>query len=271
MSFVRIDLFLILLSVLVALGTGISLFLRFRRESILNKTVSDLKKHLKRRIVHLTLEERKEGVIDKTLASFQGWMSKKRAIGAEKRDASVEARKLLRKAEVYAGRKEYAQAEKYLIEALSLDEHNKEINKKLALIYLKQQKYPKAELVYLRLIEQGSRDSTVYSNLGLVLYHENRLDMAIKAYLKAIEIDPKRAARYANVGQIYYELQDINNAIAYFEQAFKWDNKNIDYMFILAKLYEEKNVKEKAKFFYHKILDIEPYNEEAKEGIRNLL
>jgi tetratricopeptide (TPR) repeat protein len=271
MSFVRIDLGLILLSVLVALGTGISTFLRFRRESTLNKTVADFKKHLKRRIVHLTVEEKKEGVIDKTLESFQGWVSKKRVIGAEKKDSSVEARRLLRKAEVYAGRKEYPQAEKYLIEALSLDENNKEINKKLALVYLKQQKYPKAELVYLRLIEQGSHDSTVYSNLGLVLYNENRLDMAIKAYQKAIDIDPKRAARYANVGQIYYELQDINSAILYFEQAFKWDNKNIDYMFILAKLYEEKNVKEKAKFFYHKILDIEPYNEEAKEGIRNLL
>lgn len=271
MTALHLDITLALLSFITFISVLGKIGLRTRKERNVEQTVGELKKHLKRRIILLTAEDKTEGILQKTIGSVHEWVSRRRVVGGERREVFLEAKKLQRKADVYIGRGELTQAEKYLIEALSLDETNKEINKKLALLYLKQKKYPKAELIYLKLIELGSRDPTVYSNLGLVLYNEGRLDMAIKAYQKATDLDPKRPMRFANIGQIFYELQDINNAVSHFEKAYALDTKNIDYMFILAKLYEEKNIKEKAKYFYHKILDIEPYNEEAKEGIRNLL
>lgn len=270
MTLVRIDILLIIASFCLSIFTALKVWKRSWQEKKVEATVVDLKKKLRRSIVHITVDNASDDIINKTLESSSTWGVKKK-LNEEKEGGFIEAKKLLRKADVHIGRGEYQLAEKYLIEALSLDENNKEINKKLALTYLQQQKYPKAELVYLRLIEHGSRDPAVYGNLGLVLYHEGRLEMAIKAYQKAVELDPKRSARYANIGQIYYEMQDLHNAITYFEKAYIRGTKNIDYMFILAKLYEEKGLKEKAKYFYHKILDIEPYNEEAKEGIKKLL
>lgn len=268
----RIDLTLFVLSILTMAGTILNLFRRSRKEKILQRDLVQYTAKLKRHIFRLTAEERKSSVVEKTVESIQDWMTKKKPIDDKSsHDRMLEAKSLFRKAEVYLGRGDMENAEKYLLQALSIDEGNKDVNKKLAMLYLKQEKYPKAELIYLKLIESGTKDAAVYSNLGLTLYQEGRHDVAIKAYQKAIELDPKRAARYANIGQIYYEVKDIHNAIVYFEQALEMEKKNPDYMFILAKLYEEKNVKEKAKYFYHRILDQDPYNEEAKNGIKNLL
>ncbi len=271
MLLVRIDVGLLLLSCLGALFTFWRALRRSTQEKQLARDLMQYTSKMKRHIFRLTAEERRENPVEKAVESLQDWMKRKKPIDDSRQEKAMEAKNLFRKAEVYQGRGDMETAEKYLVQALAIDETNKDINKKLALLYLKQEKYPKAEFLYLKLVEMGTKDATVYSNLGLTLYRQSRPDMAIKAYQKAIELDPKRPARYANIGQIYYELQDIHNAVVFFEQAAKLEAKNTDYFFILAKLYEELNVKEKAKFFYHKVLDIDPYNKEAKEGIKKLL
>lgn len=271
MTWARADIILVGLSLIVFLGTLVENIFRLKRESRVEADLSIMKRQVKRKIVSLSIDDSSSGLITKTMDSMRGWVTKKRTVGAERVNPFLEVKQREKKAEVHLRRGEHELAEKYLVEALSFDSTNEEINKKLALLYLNQKKFPKAELIYLRLIEQGSNDATVYSNLGLVLYHEGRLDLAVKSYQKAIELDPKRPARYANIGQIYYQLQDMKNAILFFEQAYQLNKKEVDYMFILAKLYEEISQKEKAKFYYHKILDVDPYNAEAKEGIRALL
>lgn len=180
-------------------------------------------------------------------------------------DDHVKVRQLLRKAEKFLDELEYGEVEKVLIEALTYNPEDEDVNTMLAYVYRKQQKYSKAESIYIHLIEQGSQDPAVFSNLGRVLEEEGRIEMAVKAYQEALKRDQHNAGRHATLAQIFLKQDDVRQAIDAYEQALRYDTRNIEYMFALVDAYMRVDALMMATKYLDAILYNEPYNEKAKE------
>jgi len=179
-------------------------------------------------------------------------------------------RDLLKKAELAISRDSWKDAERILIGALAIHDNSTETLSDLGLVYLKQNSSSKAELIYQKLTELEPKNSLHYSNLGLAFFNQRKYKEAESAYQKAVTLDNLNPVRYANLGRIYYQARNYTAAIDAFQKACELKKRDTDYLFLLGDTYRQANYKKEASDVYNKILDFEPYNEEAKEKLNNL-
>jgi len=185
----------------------------------------------------------------------------------EKVDAKnvAKAEILLKRAEILLGKGESRDAEKLLIQAISLDPSAVEAYNKLGLIYLRQELYGKAESIYRKLILTVLNEPAYHSNLGLALYSQSKLEDAKTHYKKAIELDASRAGRFFSLGQIMRELGELDEAVAHLRKALEMEPRNLDFMLSLAEFYLERDLQGEARQLIGEILLIDPANEMALE------
>lgn len=176
----------------------------------------------------------------------------------------------LRKAELHFARQEWKETEKFLIQALALDEHNIKVNRLLGLTFLHQGEWPRAELIYKKILELEPKEASHFGNLGLAFYHQKKYPLAREAYLSAIRLDDKKANRWISLGQIYLKLKNTPAAVGSFQSAVRLDRNNLDYLTALAESYELAEKRPEAIQTYEKILSLSPYNESAKDKMANL-
>ncbi len=175
-----------------------------------------------------------------------------------------DARFLFKKGEIAFAKRDYESAQRCFVKILEIDENHPEANLQLGLTYLKQKNFPKAEFVFHKLVNL-KKDPVYYSNLGLALYSQKRLLEAAEAYENALSLDDKRAARLASLAQIYRELNNDEKAVANFEKASNRSPRNTEYLWILMGYYRKLGREEDLLNTAKKILELDPYNEEAKK------
>lgn len=176
----------------------------------------------------------------------------------------------IKRAETLLAKDNIQEAEKLLIQVLSIDQDNFVANSMLALIYLKTQSDSKAEVIYRKLLEMKPRDPALYTNLGLAFYNQAKYPESLESYSFAAKLDPNKPGRHINVGQVCFVLRMFDEAIIYFKEAIRLSPRNVDYLFMLADTYREKGDLKEAKETYNKVLNFEPYNNEAQEEVRRL-
>lgn len=176
----------------------------------------------------------------------------------------------IKRAETLMGKENTEEAEKLLIQVLSIDQENFVANSMLALLYLRLHADSKAEAIYRKLLENKPRDPALYTNLGLAFYNQAKYEEALESYTFAVRLDPQKPGRHINLGQVYFVLKRFDDAITHFKEAIKFAARNVDYLFMLADTYREKGDLKEAKDTYNKILQFEPYNNEAQEEVRRL-
>jgi len=176
----------------------------------------------------------------------------------------ADTRSLFKKGEMAFAKKDYDSAQKYFVKVLEIDENHADGNLQLGLTYLKQKNFPKAEFVFHKLVNL-KKDPIYYSNLGLALYSQGRLLEAAEAYENALSLDSKRAARFASLAQIYRELNNDEKAVLNFEKASKKSPRNTEYLWALVEYYRKLGREEDLFNTAKKILELDPYNEDAKK------
>lgn len=177
---------------------------------------------------------------------------------------NVEIQKILREVELAMGDQEYEEAERLLIEALSYNPNDEDVNGLLGFIYLKRKKYAKAENIFVHMIERGVKDPAVYGNLAKVLAAEEKLDLAILSAREAQILDSKTPARYVYLAELYVAQGMKSEAVEAYEDALRIGGRNIDIFKALSPLFLEMLRYTDAYKVNKEILEIEPYNEEAK-------
>ncbi|HCW32531.1 MAG: TPR Domain containing protein [Candidatus Peregrinibacteria bacterium GW2011_GWE2_39_6] len=187
----------------------------------------------------------------------------------EKTRRIQESKKAFKQAELYFSKKDYAVAEKYLLQVLSFDNDHLDANFKLGLLYLQQENLPRAEFFFQKLTDLKPHP-LYYSNLALTLYQQNRLLEASRLYEKAIELDNKEASRFVNLAHIYKELGEKEKALLAFEEASRLDSRNLDYLWTLADYYQHFSKWTNLKDVFRKIIELDPYNEKAKNQLAYL-
>ncbi len=189
---------------------------------------------------------------------------------SEKTLSAAEKKQILRRAEVLLARERNKDAEKLFIRILSFEPEHQVALQRLAYLYLQTGSHAKSESLYRQLIDIASKNPAVHTNLGLTLFHQKKFDESLEAYTRAIELEPHRGARYANLGQVYFVTQDLESAIKCFRSAVQKEPRKIEFLYLLADACLEGKKFTEARKWYERILDLSPYDDEAKEEIRRL-
>jgi tetratricopeptide (TPR) repeat protein len=185
----------------------------------------------------------------------------------EKAELLGTVRKTFLKADTHLGRQEYEEAEPLLLAVIEADPSHLDAHQKLGLMYMKQGNFPRAELYFSKLVNL-KQDPVYFSNLGAALYQQQRLVEAAEAYENAIALDDKRGERLQSLGQVYYELGEDDKALHYFERASRRKPKDTDLKWVLVDYYEKLVRLDEAIDTLEGILEIDPYNDEAKKRLR---
>ena len=173
-------------------------------------------------------------------------------------------------ADMHFSRGDFKEAEKWFIKVLALHpEHTESLNR-LGVIYIQNNNARRAELLYRKLLSITQKEPAYYCNYGRCLYNQGRLAEALEAYENAVKLDSRRPARLVSVGQIYYEQKNFERAAEYFWRALDLEPDNIEYLKVSAELAELLQDNERLHRSLKKIAEIEPYNEEVQEKLRNL-
>ncbi len=179
-------------------------------------------------------------------------------------DDHVEVSKILREVEKVMSGQDYEEAEKLLIQALSYNTEDEDVNSLLGFIYLKRKKYLKAESMYVHMIERGTKDPAVYGNLSKALEYQEKYDLAIIAARQAIELDLHNAARFVALASLYMSRDMVSEALQAYADALQKGGRNIEIFKIISPILIKEMRYEDAARINNEILELEPYNEEAK-------
>lgn len=184
--------------------------------------------------------------------------------------ADAEINTLFKKADALLGRGLDIDAEKIFIQILAINEDHLKTNISLALIYLKRGEYTKAESMQRKLTEMRPRDPAIHTNLGLALFNQKKFEEALEAFQHAVEIDPARGARHANLGKVYFAIGEFEAAEECFHKAVQLEPRSLEFLFLLADSKKEQKNFPGAKKVYERILEISPFDEEAKAAVKSL-
>lgn len=178
-----------------------------------------------------------------------------------------EVKDLIKRIILNKSRGEFEVAKNLIIEALSLDKFNKEINLELASLYILEEDYLKAEYIYKDLLLVHDNDFDILKKLGFVLSHQDKYQLAIEMYKKAYNINKFDHEVINMIAHLSFVLEDYLEAVEYFKKYIKERPRDAENLTYLASSYRAMGNHREALIQYKKVLDIEPYNEVVKKAI----
>lgn len=161
-------------------------------------------------------------------------------------------------------------AKNLVIEWLSIDKFNKDLNLELALIYQKEKNYKKSKYIYKELSETYPNDLDILERLAFILALEKEFKSALKVYEKVFLKNKWNVHVVDILSNINFEIKDFKKALKYSKIFLREKPRNVDKLTMTWVCLEELDRKDEAIIYYKKILEVQPYNSFAIERVREL-
>lgn len=189
---------------------------------------------------------------------------------AEKPEKAVSIDKIMAEALEALENNQDAEAERLLVQVISLHDRHLEANQKLGMLYLKNGLAAKAEPFLRVLAEEEKHNASHLSNLGYALFMQNRLQEAKEAYEEALSLDSSRSGRFASLAQVHMAMKEFDVACGLLKKAITMEEDRIDFMLLLAECYYHLGHLKEAMVTADAVLGLDSHNEEAKEILRKI-
>jgi len=176
----------------------------------------------------------------------------------------------MRHAEMAIAKRQFSDAKRYLIQAMSMTDDDFPVAVKLAKVYLESGDFKRAETLYRKLLEDNTEDAEIYESLGRIMLKKKAYKEAIQAYVRAVELDDKDDQKFLALGKLYHLMMRYSVAAECFKRAAELKPRDVSYLFLLADSCVSDDDYENALFTYERILTIEPYNERAKNATQDI-
>ena len=176
----------------------------------------------------------------------------------------------LKKAEMLISYWEFEEATKLLTFLLSENEDYFEVNNLLWKISLKELNYEKAEIFFTKCLSLNSWNIDTLVNIWICFFKLWKYKEAIEDFEYLLKLWAKKSIVFSNLWKSYFAVNDLVKSEKAFLKAIQIEPRNIEILFMLAEIHIENKKYEKAKDIYKKILNIEPYNQEASNYILKL-
>lgn len=191
----------------------------------------------------------------------------------EKKLTETEKQKLadiVKRAKINASKWYFETARHIIVEWLSIDKFNKDLNIELAGIYEKEHNYKNAEFIYKDLIDAIWKDCDVMKKLWMIYALQNKLDEALQMYEKVHKKKKDDTEVINMLWDITFELQKYDAAKWYLKMILKDKPRNVDRLLMLAVCYESLHMTDDAFDTYKKIVELQPYNTLARNKLNEL-
>lgn len=177
---------------------------------------------------------------------------------------------LLKKIKINISKGEYDLAKNLIVEWLTIDKFNIELNIELASIYILEKDYIKAEYIYKDLLLVHNDDFEILKKLAYVLTMQEKYDLAIEMYKKANEIKTDDMEIINMLAHLFYHKELYIDSISYLKQYLRENSRDSDNIILLAASYRNIWKINDSINTYKRVLEIQPYNEEVKKEIIEL-
>lgn len=177
---------------------------------------------------------------------------------------------LVKRVKVNISKREFDIAKNQIIEWLTIDKFNTDLNLELASVYIEEDEYIKAEYIYKDLILVHAENVEILKKLWYVLSIQEKYEMAIEMYKKAHKLDKSDEEVLNMLWQITYYVWDYLWAIKYSKKILKIKPKNVENLQILWGAYEKTHSRELALEVYKELSHIQPYDTSIRNKIKEL-
>lgn len=201
-------------------------------------------------------------------------------------------------ARCYRGQENASEAERYLLEAIKVNEMYVHAHHELGLIFLQQEridmalkyfdnainlspsnpiryetisdilmragKFKEAEVYLMRAVKLELAYPILHSQLGKALFTQKKCALAAKFFEKALIQQPDNTSFLNSMGICMKELAKFDEAIGYYNQALKYRPTDTKILFNKALCLLQMSQFERSRKTLAQILKIEPTNEKAK-------
>lgn len=185
-------------------------------------------------------------------------------ISQENKDKLVD---IVKRVKINSSKWYYDFAKNLIVEWLSIDKFNKDLNFQLAFIYEKEGKYLNAEYIYRDLLEVIKVDYEIMKKLWFVLALQNKLAESLEIYES---IHKKKMADDEVIdilAELAFNMQDYKKALKYANLYLVSKPRDVDKLFIKAKSLDEMRKTQESYIVYKRILELQPYNTKIKDII----
>ena len=234
-----------------------------RRAFLLRRTE---KKEFEEQVAAKVEENRKVEQTERSTRFKEEYLMEKKG----KRHDLARYREEMRHAEMAIAKRQFSEAKKYLIQAMSMTDDDFPVAVRLARVYLESGDFKRAETLYRKLLEDRTDDPEIYESLGRIMLRKKAYKEAIQAYVRAVELDDKDDQKFLALGKLYHLMMRYSVAAECFKRAAELKPRDVNYLFLLADSCAADDDYENALFTYERILTIEPYNERAKSATQDV-
>ncbi len=110
-----------------------------------------------------------------------------------------------------------------------------------------------------------------HNDLGVLHSKEGEKEKALEHYEQAARLEPENGTFQKNLADFYYvELGRVEEAMERYVKVLGIDPTDIDVLLILGRICVSLDQSDNAKFFYGRVLEIEPWNVDARERLDEL-
>lgn len=181
-----------------------------------------------------------------------------------------EIRDLLKRIRLNRARGEFEIARNLIIEALTIDKINKEVNLELASLYIYENDFVKAEYIYKDLLLIHDDDFEILKKLGLTLSSQEKYEIALEVYKKSYNINKNDLEVIHMIANLSYVKWDYIESVRYFKKYIKERPRDVDNLISLAEVYKKMWNFSESVLTLKRALDINPYNEYIHKELKEL-
>jgi len=161
-------------------------------------------------------------------------------------------------------------ARSLIIEWLTIDKYNKELNIELANIYEKERNYKNAEYIYKDLAIVHQDNTVILRKLAYILAMQWNIKESVEMYEKVHEKVASDNETIEILASLTYEDMDFEKALKYLKLVLKEKPKNIEVMKMKALSLERLWKLKDSILVYEEILEIRPYDTQTIDNIKRI-
>ena len=110
-----------------------------------------------------------------------------------------------------------------------------------------------------------------HNDLGVLYFEEGEKEKSLEHYVKAAQLEPDNSTFQKNLADFYYvEAGRVEEAMGLYVKVLDANPTDIEVLLILGTICVSLKKHKDAKFFYERVLDVEPWNADARERLGGL-
>jgi len=131
--------------------------------------------------------------------------------------------------------------------------------------------YSEAEASFEQMVAQNPGNSLAHNNLGIIWAKRGNLEKAGRCYELAVQCEPDNAIYRKNLADLYFvHLGRTDEAIEIYTELLKTRPKDTEVLSALAIISQANQLRDQARTFIRRVLELEPWNTEAREFLAGL-